>query len=160
MIARALAKIPDQRFPSCQETVESLFSASRPSAPAGSFPGSMRSTVEGLEHNGASPSREPKGEEPAVCPTILEMDTAPSPGVAISLFPSPATASASPNCYTRSRWADTLGAFTIRPTLFLSTGGLAGKTFRQLRNRLHLRFGNMDRIPIFCFLLLDTDRKR
>ena len=47
----------------------------------------------------------------------------------------------------------------LRPTLLLGIGGTAGATFRRLRYRLNHRFGDMNAVPAFKLLLLDTDRK-
>jgi hypothetical protein len=47
----------------------------------------------------------------------------------------------------------------LRPTLFLGVGPVGAWTLRRLRRRLIEHFDRLDRIPIFRFLLIDTDRE-
>lgn len=46
----------------------------------------------------------------------------------------------------------------LRPTVFISLGGLAGQVLQSLRRRLARRFGDEANVAMFQMLALDTDR--
>jgi len=49
------------------------------------------------------------------------------------------------------------GQVALRPSIFIGVGGLAARVLGQLRYRLCERFGNVDDVPAFQMLCLDTD---
>jgi hypothetical protein len=46
---------------------------------------------------------------------------------------------------------------TLRPTLILGLGGFGRRALLELRCRLLDRFGDLEKVPLFRFLLIDTD---
>jgi hypothetical protein len=135
-IARALAKISEQRFSSCRELIDTLVAAaSRPKPPP---PRQMSREVLGLATVVDS--------EPLLAPT-------PKQTLVSQLPVSDLAESDIGDAPTQPG-----GASGLRPTLFLGIGGLAGLALQRLRWRLHGEFGDLRRLPIFRFLLLDTDR--
>jgi len=47
---------------------------------------------------------------------------------------------------------------TLRPTLIIGLGGFGRRALVELRCRLIDRFGDLDKVPVFRFLYLDTDQ--
>jgi serine/threonine protein kinase len=156
VIARALAKVAEHRFPTCREMVERLRT---PSALAGE--GAPRvvgaKARQALVSEGGArsptawalaPSEEGDGLDLGA-DTLALSDV----GAAMARTPPPPM-SRTPEPSTRK----TAPSNSLRPTLFLGLGGLAGTTLRRLRRRLLLSFGTLGAVPTFRFLLLDTDR--
>lgn len=133
IVGRALSKMPDRRYRTCREFVAEL---SR--APSYKPPPTYR-TSGAVQSAPASRSRSQPLES-----SIFEASTA---SVSIDLH---LRAGASEGA------EDDRGAPTIlRPTIFVGAGGIGGIVLRGLRLMLLERFGQ--EIPIFRFLLLDTD---
>jgi hypothetical protein len=132
IIARALAKVPERRFPSCRALIEAL-SSTRP-APA-------RERAFLLpEQPSAGAAAFPAASTPRPWQTsVLQEDSATTP-----------TAGRAP-----AGAGDPRG---FRPTLFVGLGGAAGAVLRSLRRRLSQRLGGTAALPIFQMLLLDSDR--
>ncbi len=158
IIARALAKDPAKRFPSCLAFVRALYNA-RPAAerPAAgeerrsSRPKTMHDTMEDilLEQAGGeddiaapfAPSRRalPHGlEEVDLGDEVrLEGEDGPELGITAALPQSG----------------------TLRPTLVISMGSLGRRAMMELRCRFLDRFGSLDKLPLIRFLCLDSDRQ-
>lgn len=131
LIARALAKAPEQRFPTSRELVEQLLRAGAPPVhltPPPPGAGTSTSVSVAGETPGSSRLRE---DTPAVAARV------PAPWPPASTVP--------------------VGRSGIRPTLFLGVGGTAATVLRRLRRRLHERFGGLDNMPVFRLLFVDTD---
>jgi hypothetical protein len=172
VIARALAKRPDDRYPSCRALVDGLMtvgergaavavgaasgrSLSLPEAEAGTAPTSSQPTqsVQG----GRCPVREDRRE--AECPTE-QPDFLP----AADRRGADQEGDADAGLDEASTLVESLppievaaSDYRFRPTLFIGIGGLGGRTLRRLRHRLVDRFDNVDRAPALQMLLLDTD---
>lgn len=152
VLARALAKVPDQRFPNCRDMVALLLKndGGQPAVPAWQVP-----------HRPAmAPGRTPPPRPDSLEPhdeSVLAMDTIISAELPARVLrrpvPAPPREAARPVMVRRPG-----GKARLRPTLFLGIGGLAGATLRRLRLRLHQHFGDLAAVPIFRLLLLDTDR--
>jgi hypothetical protein len=137
IIARALAKVPERRFPSCRALIEALSSALPSPAPVA--PARERSVfLPRQPSDGAAAFPAPSTPRPWQT-SLLSEDSATAPAAAGA----PAGA------------GDPRG---FRPTLFVGLGGAAGAVLRSLRRRLSQRFGGAAALPIFQTLLLDTDR--
>ena len=46
---------------------------------------------------------------------------------------------------------------SLRPTLIIGVGGFGRKALLELRCRFLDRFGDLDKLPLFRFLYIDTD---
>jgi len=147
-IARALSKQPEERFASCRQMVDRLLGAgeqgTRNEAPAPAKTAradeqSDRSTVDLRSTPCGSHLDETSHARAAALANDIETeerDLAELPPTPLELPP------------------DAAG---IRPTIFLGIGGTAERILRQLRRRLHQRFGDRSAVPCFQMLLLDTD---
>jgi hypothetical protein len=131
VIARALAKMPEQRFPSCREMVALLSRPAPDTAPA--------APVARLAAPPPTPPEGPPGE-------------ATTPLAVAGVLPHPPALSGS------AATVLTGGAGALRPTLFVGLGGVGGTVLRLLRRRMHCRLGGAAALPVFRALLLDTDR--
>ncbi len=155
-IGRALAKVAEQRFPSCREMVEALSRTSANqgrAAPRQASPGVGRS--DGAPRRDATPVLTGAAEEQEN--ELLSMETMvglPAPRTGSRTPPREQTIE-SPASTFRPRLS---AKIRLRPTLFLGLGGLAGLTLGRLRQRLVERFGALADVPIFRFLHIDTDR--
>lgn len=157
-IARALAKLPDQRYGSCRELADSLLRPVRPvrpgpvapvppPAPAAAPPARMQAEVAGDLLAQATAVGNGSLLLPAVAPE--------EPAAAWDIT---ATAVPGPEESTPLASMAAIDDSGLRPTLFVGVGGLACATLRRLRRRLIDRFGSLAAIPILRFLLVDTDR--
>lgn len=135
VIARALSKNPDERFPSCRAMVAAL--------------NARRGEQVERTHRKSLPAQnvfktEPIGEEP-IQRARDQAIAGPAPQEAMAQLPS----------------IDLNGEATTQhgPVLFVGIGGVATRVLHRLRRRFHDRLGAMDSLPAFEFLLLDTDVK-
>ncbi len=132
---RALAKQPNDRFPTCREFVAAIgalpadtkFSGGEPESPPGQREASPTPCAEGLDetrHNAdAAIVYEDEVPEPAELPPVdLQLD---QPG--------------------------------MRPTIFVGVGGTGMRVLRRLRRLLEERFGPLARMPALQTVLFDTD---
>jgi serine/threonine protein kinase len=152
IVGQALSKVPEQRFRSCREFVARLRAASSGQSPPSLTPVRTRAPT---------PYQSPKapaGHGALARPTPPASSTSPgqvgSEGVKTLVTKGPV-----PEEIDRSARPvlppDPEG---WRPVLFVGVGGLAGRTLRQLRGRLHRESGSIERLPIIRMLLIDTDR--
>jgi hypothetical protein len=147
-ISRALAKVPEHRFPSCLKMVEALLAAPK---------------AEALPPAGPSESMADLDTRAGVCiestpPENIEdsLGLPEADGLRETLIPTVAPAAAPVR---RERFEPLPGVRQgFRPTLFLGVGGLAGAVLRRLKKRLREKYSDLGRVPSFGFLLLDTDR--
>jgi hypothetical protein len=151
VIGRALAKIPEHRFPTCRALVDALFRG--PPSPSPASPLIPRSSP---TSESPPPLAAPSSVDLAALQLATETNVPAGRGLA-----TPAQLSRQ----APSEPADHGQPFTalagktgLRPTLFVGIGGLACTAVRQLRHRLQQRFGNLSRLPILRFLVVDTDR--
>jgi serine/threonine protein kinase len=160
VIAKALSKVPEGRFSTCRELVESLLRVrGAPSAP----PAVLAETVPDVApvqtpSEGKIPPDE-ENEDALGLPT--EIGLTPLPKAHERRTPPPKAAEIHADL-SLSPWrispAITDAKIALRPTLFLGVGGLACSVLKRLRQRLHRRFGRLDAAPILRLLLIDTDR--
>ena len=156
VIGRSLAKVAEERFPSCREMVEALLHAT-----ANPLPAPPRRATPSLPPGDDAPKREATPVSLGVAKEqeddLLSMET-------MVGLPAPRTGSRTPP---REQAAESPAAtfrpptesiVRLRPTLFLGLGGLAGLTLGRLRRRLVERFGTLANVPVFKFLHIDTDR--
>jgi hypothetical protein len=139
VIARALSKNPDQRFPGCRAFADAL------GQPEDTRPSSVRRVISAGRHFALS-SRAARTEP---------LDSL-----------APANASAAERVRTAESEIRDLPridlaatAIRYRPTVFVGVGGTAARILSQLQSRLRTSYGDLAAIPALQMLLLDTDAK-
>jgi eukaryotic-like serine/threonine-protein kinase len=143
-IARALAKDPNDRFPSCMAFVAALYRARvigrvlEPAQRGGARPKPMSDTMEDLFLDG--------------------FDPAPVNGGA-SVSAPPAPPKSNPNIDVSDLGVTVMqpdhGA--LRPSLIIGLGAFGRKAILELRCRFLDRFGDLSKLPVLRFLYLDSD---
>ena len=189
IIARALARNPEDRFPSCRELVDQLRggggagkSASHADLPAAACKGSRgdtsaTKTVDTVSHEQKRHKGEKPRKEAASGPTIAFDGIALPSDSAVGHFASvvsrpeldsgPATPDEWPLVFTELADAvkdlpplETVsGAGRLRPCLVIGLGGTAGRVLNCLRQRWSDHFGDLAAVPALQMLLVDSDRR-
>lgn len=168
VIARALAKTPQQRFPNCRALVEALIQAGRPgqsarsaTRPDGTAPGALSSPQIGpgghrptgrlsvaLQRNGVGQAPGAMREE------VAESPPAPDDGrtCRLSVY--------SANLVQTLPPLDVATApLGFRPAVVVGIGGAAAQVLVRIRQGLRRQFGDATELPAIRYLLLDTDTK-
>jgi serine/threonine protein kinase len=166
IIAKALAKNPQERFSSCRELIDALMGR-------GFHRGA--SHVKDAPQPLDDPARDTKscaaydtsplggGHESPLATPRRPIARTPPPGRSVYNRPSDCrTKTAPPPLKGPLRDLPPMevqpGEVGLRPTLFVGIGGTAGFVLRRLRRRLHDRFGSPDNVPVLQMLLMDTDQ--
>jgi serine/threonine protein kinase len=177
VIGRALAKVPDHRFPSCVKMVEALLRVSVAEARPSSCPSPpvvdtgtrpvlddstpRDSLAESSNLFDMDDEKTDRSEVDGLRETVIPEDgqNAGGPygdGLRETVIPEVASSAKSTS---RAKFEPLEGArIGIRPTLFLGVGGLAGAVLGRLKKRLSEKYGDRTKTPSFAILLLDTDR--
>src|SRR5205807_3195783 len=156
-IARALAKIPESRFPSCQQMVASLVAAGSVQA------AEQKPASTGIRRKGSSCIIPRKVVLPATAPeqndakTPTDAHSAPTV-ICDSSTPLPETLQQPAQGGSSLPLTKPATDTGLRPTLIVGIGGIACWTLRKLRHKLQRRFGDAGAVPALRMLLLDTDR--
>jgi serine/threonine protein kinase len=182
IIAKALSKMPEERFPTCRDMVDALGKARE--LPAGDTPTAVSSGAQSLlapqkslfpagksKFSGLQPSAlswplpkdNPLDTPPSIRPSVIGL--LPVSVENLSLLVSTVIRQGVPAAAPEP---DELGADTIadqggpqlemvRPTLYIGLGGLASTTLRRFKRRLVARFGQPIHYPYFPMLLIDVD---
>jgi hypothetical protein len=138
--ARALSKDPEKRFPNCLAFVRALYSARVPAKAeavrevvgAGSVrPKSLHETMEDFQFDQPAEG----ADELAPAPLHDDVDDASQMGMTVA--------------------APDTGA--IRPTIVIGIGSFGRRALLELRCRFVDRFGDLNKLPLFRFLYVDTD---
>jgi eukaryotic-like serine/threonine-protein kinase len=153
IVARALSKDSRKRFASCRDLIAALRGpanagvAESPTADVVHSPPQRHAdtTVAGsfaipTEIGIAVPR--PEAVSPIGEAGLPDLDAIPEPLSVTDLSPFELT-----------------GTDRLRPTLWLGIGGTAAAILRNLRQRLHSRFGKLSALPALQMLLVDTDRE-
>jgi hypothetical protein len=138
VIGRALAKVPDQRYPSCGALVAALLGGPTTIVPS-------------------APTSTPAPEDESLLlkqATVVDPDIAPAPPPPTLITSGPSKRETAPNRKGDFARADRIGA---RPTLVVGAGGLAGAALRRLSQLRLDRPGSRALLPTFRMLLLDSD---
>jgi serine/threonine protein kinase len=173
VIGRALAKDPDERFPSCRALIDALCEAYRGTqerhAPLGGPrrqdepPGDTATLVSEKRPTSSSQVPSPNATQRASQvgswggsnpPTVHTLQL---PEQVASDVPGETPVPLAPQPVADLPPLESVPPATLRPTLFVGIGGTASRTIRRLRHRLQERLGSADAIPAFDALLLDTD---
>jgi hypothetical protein len=148
VIARALAKAPEQRFGSCRELIERLLEAVPGARPRVVRP--IRPKVE------AAPVSEVAGTEVMSPETLLAARAAAAASARATVVKTQVNVASLP-----ARNLPPLDLneteIALRPTVFLGIGGVAVQTLRALHARIAARFGDPAALGALQFLLFDTD---
>lgn len=171
IIARALSKVPSERFASCAELIASL-TAAPPDAPdsqalpesAADAPSQpsvvLRTQTVSVDIPAPPPNLNSDGN-PGVRdlanPAHTPRDAAPDAvlgALEVSLRPTARAADSS----TRRSGAVPGAGFV--PTLFIGIGATGGLIIQELRRRLSDAFGGLEGIPALQLMLLDTDGRQ
>jgi len=141
IIARALSKSPERRFPNCRALVDELAAA-----PVSAAHSRLRRTAGGRT-DGSSAWNQHRSSDTAAAPSRVATHRLatnyPVPRRIVDLAP-----------------LDVQGVAPLyRPTVFIGLGGEAVRILTHLRRRLRARFGRIDDAPSLRFLAIDTDPK-
>lgn len=154
IIAKALEKKPSDRFPNSRALIDALLAAGtsgwRNLAPAGDRSGGAALFERRPEDD--SPAR----RTPAVRPRSPER-AAETPAARPRLSTAVPFERHERGAVVDLPPLDVGAAAGLRPTLFLGIGGTAGHILCALRRRLTEQFGNLNELPLFQSLLIDTD---
>ena len=143
VIARALAKAPEERFGSCREMIECLQVAMHGERRKAPRPARPTATIipERSETEVLSPETLLAARAAAACPPVNKTQVTETPTPARDLPPLELEAS----------------QIVLRPTLFVGVGGMAVHALTALHARIEARFGDPAALPALQFLLFDTD---
>jgi serine/threonine protein kinase len=131
IVARALSKDPQRRFPNCRALIDSLFESPK---------AAMRSRRAPVRKTRLTPTADSTTE-------TFGLDQA-----AELSFPASADVRPLPPLQ-----LDGDVPRTHRPSIFIGIGGTGGLVLSHLRRKLSERFGNIDSVPSLQLLCLDTD---
>src|SRR5262245_20691372 len=150
VVARALAKNPDERFASCTAFIRALAGAGQPGGGSGSNPGiepvSWARAGKTMHDVDLTPSGNGLGGGVAVLPTparVRKGRPAPKPELEQS--------------HLLSATAAQQEAGVLRPTVLVGVGSFGRRALQELRCRLVDRVGDMNQVPSFRFLYVDVD---
>lgn len=142
IVARALSKDPNERFPSCNDFVKAL--------------------VEAPKSRQAEQDSTPQTPLPLSCATDLPTEEAQTPPRKSEEDVTDPLLTHGPPLlrFANAGENDDFGReiTKVRPTLFLGIGGLGTTTLRRLRHKLKEATGGRDAAPMLRFLAIDTDR--
>ena len=169
IIARALSKVPSERFTSCAELIACLAAAppdppDPPQPVAGAAPQpsvAFRTQTVSVDlpapaRNGGGDGKE-SADLSVLWPSGDLPKTAPDPvlgAIETSLRPTARSTDSS------TRRSSAIPGTGFAPTLFIGIGATGGLVLRELRRRLSDAFGPLESVPAFQMLLLDTDGKQ
>lgn len=156
ILARALSKDPQKRFPSCMAFVRALYNARpavREAAPGerkGLRPKTMADTMEdfGLDHaaNDDDIAAAPAPRRKPLPPDLQEVELDEAALEALENVSELGITAALPQ------------TGTLRPTIVIGLGSLGRRAMMELRCRFLDRFGSVNKLPLVRFLYLDSDR--
>jgi hypothetical protein len=156
VVARALAKKPDDRFPSCQAFINAL----RPSSASSPF----MDMGDAADLGNAAPAEPLDAPDTALVKDVISavqlaepapIDEGP-PTAVIEREMRPATGPVAHDRRTKVAPPRTATGI-LRPTLVIGLGAFGRHALLGLRSRLLDRFGDLEALPAFRFLYLDSD---
>jgi hypothetical protein len=158
VLARALAKDPAKRFPTCMGLIRALFNARQQSpldsaaaaASAGGGNGHPKTLVETLEDFQLEQLAEESGEPAAA-------KAPPKPGAARATAPRGTDSDPALEVSSLGITVAQPQTGALRPTLVIGLGSFGRKALLELRCRFLDRFGDLARVPLLRFLFVDTD---
>jgi serine/threonine protein kinase len=155
VVARALSKIPEQRFPTCREMIDQLLRSTAPppiaEPPTATAEPESCLTVPGPELLAQGDARSSDLD------LILQTEVRRTPPGKPASTPKPSI-TPKPKLQELESYLPS-GEACLRPTLVLGIGGIGGQVVRRWKQRLLWRFGNLADVPSFRLLHLETDRR-
>jgi serine/threonine protein kinase len=157
-LTKALAKKPQDRFPSCMAFVQSLIRKAVPAKPATrsaaiSVPAGGTAFDDGLPSDRIdSELMEFGATSKSVSALAMEMTGTPVGG-----SDTPIPSRAEPEPIARLIAPEETGPGSLRPTLIIGLGGFGLGILRRLRKSIGDQFGSPDRLPLVRTLYIDTD---
>ncbi len=153
ILNRALAKNPDERFPSCTAFIRSLVGRQDGTGSSGGGGSSSLSEPSSWEKRGG---------------TIHDVDLTPPAsrnGDGVAVLPSPKVRSRSKSAiepeidegHLLSATAPQRELGVLRPTILIGIGSFGRRALQEVRCRLTDRVGDVGQVPTFRFLYVDCD---
>lgn len=150
VLARALAKDPAERFPSCLAFVRALYSGmvDEPSArPASHYRPISSHSLEEIDLGMIRAASAPPIQLPPIPPSVPARP------------PSRPLLEEIENSRQLSATVHQADLASIRPTLVIGIGSFGRRALLELRCRLLDRFGDLAQVPLFRFLYIDSDNE-
>ncbi len=156
VIARALAKNPNDRFNNSRAMIDALLAAGQPGAAAADRVATEAprptngdtTSASGQDTDAPAGSKNRFGSRRG--PRVASTRSGSLMELAAADGPAPVVRDLEP----LQIQANEVG---LRPTLYLGIGGTAAKVLKRLRRRLHEQFGDRSTTPVLQMLLIDTD---
>ena len=159
VVARALSKVPSERYDNCDALISSLVSASPdpPSDEVPDAPASLRTETVSVPVPQAD-NRQNDGE-PVFGDESPDGPNAETPDAVLgaieaSLQPTHRAADST------ARRSDAMPGEGFVPTVFIGVGGTGGHVLQKLRRRISDAYGGLKDVPALQMVLLDTDGKQ
>jgi hypothetical protein len=172
VIARALGKSPDARFPTCTDLVRALRDQQRPAVPVVDVAATpvMQVRADRMEAPaadpalGGTPRRDTPGAAPGAPVTQMMLPPPATPAASTATFPQAtpgdsrgAQAASRPGSADAALAADARGDGVLFPALLIGVGRRGLDVLRRLRSAFRDRLGNAEALPQVRMLYLDTD---
>ena len=157
VVGRALAKNPDERWPSCTSFIRAL--------------GSQRDTT-GSSDGGPGPAVREPGSWSKASRTAHDVELTPAGGNGVAVLngssrrkgvPAPASVTTPPpqaeidDEHLLSATAPQKEMGVLRPTILIGIGSFGRRALQEIRCRLTDRLGDVVQVPCFRFLYVDCD---
>ncbi|MFO0936196.1 MAG: tubulin-like doman-containing protein [Gemmataceae bacterium] len=159
-LTKALAKKPEDRFPSCMQFVQALIrknpvkSQSRSKIIMAPSLTTTAATIEQDPHTDRIDIEMPSGVQNYQASAAISVELSGTPlGSSNTPFPTRREAEPTP----RLAPIEETGPGSLRPTLVIGLGGLGLRVLRRFRKMTRDRYGNPDRLPLIRTLYIDTD---
>jgi serine/threonine protein kinase len=157
VLARALAKDPDERFPSCTAFIRSLIGRHDSSGSSGSGSGSMSEPSSWAKRGGTI-------HDVDLTPPLPTRSTA-GVGEGVAVLASPHSRSSSlpeddpeiDEGHLLAATAPQKEVGVLRPTVLIGVGSFGRRALQEVRCRLTDRVGDVAQVPTFRFLYVDCD---
>jgi serine/threonine protein kinase len=171
-VQRALCKIPEQRFPSCQEFVAALRGAGQSQTASIALAVAPSQLVGGSPAVGSSPATTPNplpsswqgmvAAPPSSGPVTANLrrsvpETGSSQGITHSVRPSEQAILSGQPVPSTSLPRTLAGTGTLFPALIIGLGQIGQIVLQRLREQLHTTVAPLTQLSNLRFLLLDTD---
>lgn len=142
IILRALSKDPNERFPSCNDLVRALTDAPKP--------------------KNADLTPMPIDDSPEAAAVACTDVVTDSPPPELDAHTTAHMQTSSPALWqlaSPDQKEENRETTSVRPTLFISLGGIGCATIDHLRHRLYEAFGSLRVLPMIRTIAIDTDRQ-